>query len=121
MRRGDGEYSAALGAMEGVLLDWVARPFQPLYYSQLSGMLADQGHAVPPHDGPMPYLLEDCTRLHGGREAPMLSAVVVLKETKRPSSGFFKLARQKPFLRPGDDVALWLAELAWLERVHAAA
>ncbi|MEU3569609.1 hypothetical protein AB0E96_14445 [Kitasatospora sp. NPDC036755] len=68
----------------------------------------------------MPYLLEDCTRLHGGKEAPMLSAVVVRKDTGKPSGGFFKLARQKPFLRPGGDDALWVAELAWLEREYDA-
>ncbi|MFF8769140.1 hypothetical protein [Kitasatospora sp. NPDC015120] len=121
MRRGDAEYAAALEAAEEILLDWVTRPFQPLYYSRLSDMLTDRGHAVPAHEGPMPYLLEDATRAHGGKDMPMLSAVVVLRETGRPSGGFFKLARQQPFERPGDDTALWLAELAWLEREHRTA
>ncbi|RGD59491.1 hypothetical protein DR950_18335 [Kitasatospora xanthocidica] len=118
MQRGDAEYAAALEAMEGILLDWVTRPFRPLYYSDLSSMLVGDGHPVPAHDGPMPYLLEDCTRLHGGKEAPMLSAVVVRKGKERPSAGFFKLARAVPFLRRGADEPLWLAELAWLERTY---
>jgi hypothetical protein len=104
--------------MEGILLDWVRRPFQPLFYSQLSDMLADQGHVVPAHDGPMPYLLEDCTRLHGDQRRPMLSAVVVLKGTGMPSGGFFKLARSSDFARSGDDEAVWIAELDRLQKEY---
>ncbi len=118
MRRGDEEYEAALSAMEQILLGWVARPFRPLYYSHLSELLAGQGHNVPAHDGPMPYLLEDCTRLHSDGAKPMLSAVVVLKGRDRPSNGFFTLARQQPFLREGDDEKLWIAELEHLEREY---
>jgi hypothetical protein len=99
-------------------LDWVRWPFQPLFYSQLSDMLADQGHVVPAHDGPMPYLLEDCTRMHGDQRRPMLSAVVVLRETGRPSGGFFKLARSSDFARRGDDGAIWIGALGRLQEEY---
>lgn len=115
MRRGDAEYNAARDAMLEILIDWVSRPYVPLYYSHLSELLARQGHKVPPHEGPMRLLLDDCSRIHSDGPEPLLSAVVVLKGDEVPSSGFYKLARSAPFRREGDDQEIWIKELRKLE------
>ncbi len=60
----------------------------------------------------MPYLLEDASVQESpDGSLPLLSALVVLKETGRPSGGFFKLARRAPYQRSGDDTELWIREL----------
>ncbi|GAA2449734.1 hypothetical protein [Streptomyces macrosporus] len=68
----------------------------------------------------MPYLLEDASlRESPDGQLPMLSALVVLRETGRPSGGFFKLARSAPYLRKGDDVTLWTEEIRALAKHYA--
>ncbi|WP_327247196.1 hypothetical protein [Streptomyces sp. NBC_01320] len=60
----------------------------------------------------MPYLLDDASvRESPDGSSPLLSALVVLKDTGRPSSGFFKLARRAPYAWSGDDALLWTREL----------
>lgn len=55
----------------------------------------------------MSCLLEDASvRESPDGSSPLLSALVVLKDTGWPSSGFFKLARRAPYRRTGDDVVL---------------
>ncbi|WP_343997162.1 hypothetical protein [Streptomyces thermocarboxydovorans] len=49
----------------------------------------------------------------------MLSALVVLKDTGWPSTGFFKLARRAPYKRQGDDVVLWTREIEKLAEHYA--
>jgi len=115
MRRGDEAYNAALEDMGEILLDWVTKPYAPLYYSHLSRLLADRGHTVPAHEGPMRLLLDDCSRQHSDGDAPLLSAVVVLMGDEVPSSGFYKLARSAPFNRPGSDEEVWMNELKKLQ------
>ena len=117
MRRGDADYEAALEAMEEILLDWTSRPYRPLYYSDLSRMLAAKEHNVPPHEGPMRLLLDDASRRHSSGEEGLISAVVVLKGDDVPSGGFYKLARSAPFNRRGDDQFIWLEELKRLKVV----
>ncbi|MFE6871963.1 hypothetical protein ACFVFS_36160 [Kitasatospora sp. NPDC057692] len=112
MRRGDAEYEAARDDMLEILRDWVGRTkYSPLYYSHLSELLAERGHAVPAHEGPMRLLLDDCSRLHSPDGGPLLSAVVVLKGDGAPSTGFYKLARSTPFNRLGTDEEIWMGEL----------
>ncbi|MFI8950088.1 hypothetical protein ACIGO6_26615 [Streptomyces sp. NPDC053750] len=61
---------------------------------------------------PIPYLLEDSSvRESPDGTLPLLSALVVLRETGRPSGGLFKLARRTPYMRPGDDLELWVEEI----------
>ena len=117
MKVGDAEYSAALEDLLDILQDWATREYQPLFYSDVAEKLGDRGHNVPAYEGPLPYLLEDCTKILSptGKE-PMVSALVVLKETWRPSTGFFKLARRDPYLRKGTDDEIWLAEIGRLTR-----
>ena len=50
---------------------------------------------------------------------PLLSALVVLKESGWASGGFFKLARRAPYKRAGDDVLLWTREIEKLAEHYA--
>ncbi|MFF0203429.1 hypothetical protein [Streptomyces sp. NPDC005017] len=120
MRKGSVEYEQALDAMVGILRDRARRGAETVQYGRLSAELARLGHQVPPHEGPMPYLLEDASA-EGNPDGSLglLSALVVLKETGRPSAGFFRLARRAPYHRPGDDTELWISELRTLARQHA--
>lgn len=78
-----------------------------LQYGQLSSELARLGHHVPAYGSSMSCLLEDASvRESPDGSSPLLSALVVLKDTGWPSSGFFKLARRAPYRRTGDDVVL---------------
>ncbi|MFH9967334.1 hypothetical protein ACH4PR_39160 [Streptomyces mirabilis] len=43
----------------------------------------------------------------------------MLKETRAPSTGFFRLARRAPYHRLGDDTELWVNELKDLARHYA--
>lgn len=106
------EYENALDAVIDILRAHARSGGTPLQYGQLSTELARLGHHVPAHEGPMPYLLEDASvRESLDGSLPLLSALVVLKETGWPSSGFFKLARRAPYGRSGDNTALWTLEL----------
>ncbi|MGW0610721.1 hypothetical protein [Streptomyces sp. NPDC002788] len=120
MRKGSAEYEQALDAMVGILRDRARQGAETVQYSQLSAELERLGHHVPPREGPMPYLLEDASAQQSpDGSLPLLSALVVLKETGRPSAGFFRLARRAPYRRPGDDTELWVNELKSLARQYA--
>ncbi|MEU6367447.1 hypothetical protein ABZ876_17345 [Streptomyces sp. NPDC046931] len=121
MRKGSHEYEQALDALVGILRDRARQGAEPLQYGQLSNELQRLGHPVPAHEGPMPHLLEDASaRENPDGSLPMLSALVVLQETRIPSGGFFKLARRAPYRRSGDEVELWVNELKALAAHHAA-
>lgn len=112
MRKGTLEYEQALDAVIGILRSRARQGAAPFSYSDLSSELAQLGHHVPAHEGPMPYLLEDASvRESPDGSLPLLSALVVLKDSGWPSGGFFKLARRAPYKRPGDDVVLWTQEI----------
>jgi hypothetical protein len=49
-------------------------------------------------------------------EGFLISALVVLKATKRPSEGFFKLAREKGLLDGSDEEADWQAQMRLIRR-----
>ncbi|MFD5058836.1 MULTISPECIES: hypothetical protein [unclassified Streptomyces] len=115
MKRDSLEYEQALDAMVAVLRARAAAGAEPLTYGDLSTELKQLGHEVPAHRGQMSYLLEDASlRESPDGSLPMLSALVVLKATRRPSGGFFQLARRDHFQRPGDETELWQRELAVL-------
>ncbi|MFH9863026.1 hypothetical protein [Streptomyces sp. NPDC017202] len=120
MKKDTLEYEQALGAVVDILRDRARVGAAPLSYGDLSGELARRGHQVPAHEGPMPHLLEDASvRESPDGSLPLLSALVVLRETGRPSGGFFKLARRAPYKRPGDDMELWVEEIKQLEQHYA--
>ncbi|MEU8506457.1 hypothetical protein AB0C40_17375 [Streptomyces brevispora] len=112
MQKNTLEYEHALDAVVEVLLTHARRGATPLTYGDLSAELAQLGHHVLAHEGPMPYLLEDASvRESSDGTRPLLSALVVLRDTHWPSGGFFKLARRSPYSRLGDNTELWTREL----------
>ncbi|MET7762646.1 hypothetical protein ABZS71_11610 [Streptomyces sp. NPDC005393] len=120
MQKGTLEYEQALDAVIEILRARARQGASPLQYGQLSTELARLGHHVSPSEGPMPYLLEDASvRESPDGSLPLLSALVVLKDTGWPSSGFFKLARRAPYRRSGDDVELWTREIEKLAKHYA--
>ncbi|WP_328660569.1 hypothetical protein [Streptomyces sp. NBC_00334] len=115
MKKDTLEYERALDAVVDILRERARAGAAPLTYGDLSSDLARKGHHVPAFEGPMPYLLEDASvRESPDGSLPLLSALVVLRETGRPSGGFFKLARRAPYKRPGDDTELWVKEISQL-------
>lgn len=120
MQKGTQEYEEALEAVIDILRSRARQGAAPISYGDLSGELARRGHHVPAHDGPLPHLLEDASvRESPDGSLPLLSALVVLKDTGWPSGGFFKLARRAPYKRPGDDVVLWSREIEKLAEHYA--
>ncbi|MBU6529751.1 hypothetical protein [Streptomyces mayonensis] len=112
MKKDTLEYERALDAVVDILRERARAGAAPLTYGDLSTDLARRGHHVPAFEGPMPYLLEAASvRESPDGSLPLLSALVVLRETGRPSGGFFKLARRAPYKRPGDDMELWIKEI----------
>ncbi|KUN89050.1 hypothetical protein AQJ66_06220 [Streptomyces bungoensis] len=112
MQKGTLEYEQALDAVIEILRSRARQGAAPLSYGDLSRELARVGHHVPAYEGPMPYLLEDASvRESPDGSLPLLSALVVLQDSGRPSGGFFKLARRAPYKRSGDDTLLWVREI----------
>ncbi|GGT01310.1 MULTISPECIES: hypothetical protein [Streptomyces] len=103
MRRKDPEYQQAVVAAVAILRQR-ARVEGTLTYGELSAELEARGFdSIPPYRGVMTYLLKDVC-LHGNEDgrAPMLSAIVVNKASRKPSDQFSTLARSVPFSRPAD-------------------
>ncbi|WP_243437387.1 hypothetical protein [Streptomyces sp. FH025] len=104
--------------MTGLLLERARSRERRISYSELSQLLADEGHNVPAHSAEMDLLLADVSR----QESPngiraMLSAMVVFKDPNKqePGAGFYRLAREE-FGRTGDNLSIWIKELEYLER-----
>ncbi|WP_030756600.1 MULTISPECIES: hypothetical protein [unclassified Streptomyces] len=120
MQKGTLEYEQALDAVIEILRSRARRGAAPLSYGDLSRELGRLGHHVPAHEGPMPHLLEGASvRESPDGSLPLLSALVVLKDSGWPSGGFFKPARRTPYNRPGDDVSLWGREIRRLTEHYA--
>ncbi|RDS63955.1 hypothetical protein [Streptomyces sp. M7] len=120
MQKGTLEYEEALEAVIEILRSRARQRAVPIRYGDLSSEVARRGHHVPAHEGAMPYLLEDASvRESPDGSLPLLSALVVLKDTGWPSTGFFKLARRAPYKRQGDDVVLWTREIEKLAEHYA--
>jgi hypothetical protein len=120
MKRDTPEYEAALKDMVEILLDLAKREERLIYYGVLSKRLEEKGgHIVPAHSVEMNLLLEDASKQDSPNGCrPMLSAMVILQEGRRPSTGFYKLARRDPFFRQGDNAAIWIEELKELAKIH---
>ncbi|MFD3436692.1 hypothetical protein ACFWU3_04215 [Streptomyces sp. NPDC058685] len=120
MHKGTLEYEQALDAVIEILRSRARRGAVPIPYGDLSSELARLGHHAPAHEGAMPYLLEDASvRESPDGSLPLLSALVVLKDSGWPSGGFFKPARRSPYKRPGDDMVLWTREIEKLAEHYA--
>jgi len=80
-------------------------------YEEL-GKLANLSMANPDHRNQLADILDEINRDEHKNEGPMLSVVVVKKDSKRPGKGFFVLAkglkRQAPDV---DDETFFVSEL----------
>ena len=120
---GDVDFDEAVEAVLTILHEVAARneedPAGSITYMQLSERLRiDYGIDVPYHSGPLPYILGEASKREDDDGRGMISSLVVEQDTWRPSSGFFRIARQAPFNRRGDDIELWLTESRRVRREH---
>jgi len=93
----------------------VARAGKTITYGEIAPMLNLNMESQADRTEIGRILGEISTREHNeGR--PMLSAVVVRKETQYPGEGFFNLARELGLHHGNDDLAFFVEEL---KRVHA--
>ncbi|MFF0066665.1 hypothetical protein ACFYRC_35170 [Streptomyces sp. NPDC005279] len=65
VKRGDGDYQAALDAVVEILQDRARNGCRPLTYGELSAMLIRAQHQVPAYHGPLPF----CSRTHPFKRA----------------------------------------------------
>ncbi len=80
-------------------------------YGKLSEELRDAGYSVPPRGTLMSNLLEAACRVEADRDVPvMLTAIVVNKQSKRPSDQFEVLAKTEPFRRGDQPDWTWETE-----------
>jgi hypothetical protein len=121
VKRGDSDYEAALEAVVDILKDRALSGCEPMTYGDLSAQLIAGRHDVPAYQGPLPFLLEDASVQESpDGDKPLISALVVLQDERRPSTGFFKLARRLPYAatRKGDNDTIWIMELKALRREY---
>ena len=79
--------------------------------AQLAGIDTDN-----PHFGALVgRLLDDVNRAEQAAGRPLLSAVVIGKDSNLPGAGFFECARDLRLYSGNDDLAYWMQEL---KRVH---
>lgn len=78
-------------------------------YSELSHVLAGDGLHVPAHGEPMSSILEAASARENASGRGLISALVVLADTRQPASGFDNLARR--YGRNGDATEIWLREV----------
>jgi hypothetical protein len=93
----------------------VARDQDLITYGEIApygGM--DSGY--PHFDAAIRRLLDDVNRIEIAEQRPMLSAVVINKDTGMPGRGFFDCARELRRHAGGDDLGFWAEEV---KRVHA--
>jgi hypothetical protein len=92
----------------------VARAHSTTYYSDLAPIVGIDTEN--PHFGPLiGRILDDVNRVEFAQGRPMLSAVVILKDSNIPGSGFFTCARELRRYSGKDDLGFWIEEL---RRVH---
>ncbi len=92
----------------------VARVRGTVFYSDLALSVGiDTGN---PHFGSrIGRILDDVNRIEFDQVRPLLSAVVILKDSNMPGSGFFACARELKGYNGKDDLGFWVEEL---RRVH---
>lgn len=96
--------------MVEIIKGW-ATDGRPDTYGRLSEELRDAGYSVPPRGTLMSNLLEAACRVEAARDVPvMLTAIVVNKQSKRPSEQFEVLAKTEPFRRGDQPDWTWETE-----------
>ncbi len=93
----------------------VARRKVIVYYHEIAP-LAGLDMSNPAHRNEIADILGEISRYDVMKGRPMLSAVVVLKETGMPGKGFFTLARELKRFKGTDQNAFFVSELG---QVHS--
>jgi hypothetical protein len=95
-------------------LQQIARERETVYYSEIAPVLGiDTGD---PYFGVrIGRILDEVNHAEHAAGRPLLSAVVIAKETGMPGEGFFTCARDLRRYSVRDDLAYWVEEL---QRVH---
>jgi hypothetical protein len=94
-------------------------PAGTITYMQLSTRLrVEHGIDVPYYMGPLPHILGEVSKREHESGRGMISVLVVEQDTRMPSSGFYRFARESPFNRRGDDVEIWLNESRRVRAEH---
>jgi hypothetical protein len=93
----------------------VARSQRTVLYSEVAPIVGiDTGNE---HFGALVgRFLDDINRVESAEGRPLLSAVVIGKESGMPGTGFFNCARELRRYSGRDDLAFWIDEL---QRVYA--
>jgi hypothetical protein len=119
MRIGDDEFERAVQVAVAVLRE-TARGSRDeadalITYRGLSERLAQDGIVVFYHGSIMSELLAEASLREAAAGRGMISALVVRQgrggRPSEPGKRFYRLARQPPFSRSGDDPQLWLEEV----------
>ncbi len=91
-------------------LQAVAREQRTAAYSEVAPV-AGVDTANPHFAAVLGAMLDEINRVEAGNGRPLISAVVIGKETGMPGQGFFKCARDLRRYDGKDDLAYWLTEL----------
>jgi hypothetical protein len=123
MKVGDDDFDQAVEAVLKILRDAATHgendPVGTITYAQLSERLrTDYSIDVPHHLGPLPHILGEASRREHEQGRGMISVLVIEQGTGMPSSGFYHLARGKPFNRHGDDIEVCLNESRRVRAEH---
>jgi hypothetical protein len=95
-------------------LQEIARQGGTVYYSEVAPLLGiDTGD--PYFGARVGRVLDEMNYAEHAAGRPLLSAVVIAKDTGMPGEGFFTCARNLRRYAEGDDLAYWVEEL---QRVH---
>jgi hypothetical protein len=124
MKVGDDDFDEAVEAVLEILHEVAMHrendPSGTITYMQLSERLrVEHSIDVPYHMGPLPHILGEASKREHQKGRGMISVLVVEQETKMPSSGFCRIARETPFSRRGDDIQIWLNESRRVRAEHA--
>ncbi len=92
----------------------VARKGTVTYYSEIAPM-AGLNMSLPNDRYEIGALLDDINRAERAEDRPLLSAIVVHKDTLVPGQGFFTMARDMDLFRGSDRDRFYIEEL---RRVH---
>lgn len=92
----------------------VARQERTIFYREVAP-IAGVDTENPHFAALVGHSLDEINHVEAANGRPLLSAVVIGKESNMPGFGFFTCARQLRVYSGGDDLTFWLAEL---KRVH---
>jgi hypothetical protein len=123
MKVGDDDFNEAVDAVLGILHEVATYEENDLEgtitYMQLSERLrAEHNIDVPYYMGPLPHILGEASKREYENGRGMISVLVVEQDSRMPSSGFYRIARESPFNRRGDDVQIWLNESRRVRTEH---